>query len=116
MRNSDSSRCCQPLFDSLYQLTYFDRPQENYFKLSDPGTVTVLDDGRTKHSPSSNGLHRYLITDPAQKEKVIKAYTELASAKPVVRQFRFRNQKKNADPAKPDAAKPAEVKPEAAKP
>ena len=91
---------------------YAVRPQENYFKLSEPGTVTVLDDGSTKFTPSAKGLHRYLIADPAQKEKIIKTYTELASAKPVVRQFRFRNQKKEADPAKPAEAKPnAEPKP-----
>ena len=46
------------------------------------------------------GRHRYLVIDPAQKEKVIQAYVELASAKPAPRQNpRFRrDQKKNAPP------------------
>jgi inosine-uridine nucleoside N-ribohydrolase len=91
---------------------YAIRPKENYFKLSEPGAIAVLDDGRTKFTPSATGLHRYLIADPAQKEKILKVYIEIASAKPVVRQSRFRSQqKKEADPAKP-----AEVKPPAAKP
>ena len=64
--------------------------QDGYFKLSDPGTITVLDDGRTKFTPSPQGKHRYLIVDPAQKEKIIKVYTEVASAKPVPRAPRFR--------------------------
>jgi hypothetical protein len=70
---------------SLYAV----RPQEGYFKVSDPGTIAVLEDGRTKFTPSSNGKHRYLIYDPAQKERIVKAYTEIASAKPVERPQRI---------------------------
>jgi inosine-uridine nucleoside N-ribohydrolase len=66
------------------------RPQEKYFKVSDPGTISVLDDGRTRFTPSADGRHRYLIPDPDQKEKLLAAYTELASGKPVPRQQRFR--------------------------
>jgi hypothetical protein len=43
----------------------------------------VLDDGRTKFSPSATGKHRYLILDPAQQEHLVTTYTEVASAKPV---------------------------------
>jgi len=63
---------------------------EGYFKLSEPGIITVLDDGRTKFTPSTQGKHHYLILEPSQKEKVLKTYTEIASAKPVVRAPRFR--------------------------
>ena len=70
------------------------RPQENYFKLSDPGIIQVADDGRTKFVPSAAGKHRYLIADPAQKDKILQAYTELASTKPVPRAPRFRPQQK----------------------
>lgn len=66
------------------------RPQEKYFKLSEPGTISVLDDGRTRFTPSANGKHQYLIPDPAQKEKILAAYVELASTKQVARQQRFR--------------------------
>ena len=37
------------------------RPQENYFKLSEPGTITVQDDGRTKFTPAANGLSFWTI-------------------------------------------------------
>ncbi len=66
------------------------RPQENYFKLSEPGTISVLDDGRTRFTPGAGGKHQYLVVDPAQKERVLQAYVELASAKPVPRAPRFR--------------------------
>ena len=69
--------------------------QDGYFKLSDPGTITVLDDGRTKFTASPQGKHRYLILDPAQKERIIKIYTEVASAKPVPRAPRFPRKEKD---------------------
>jgi hypothetical protein len=103
---------------SLYAV----RPQEGYFKLSDPGTISVLEDGRTKFTPSANGKHRYLIFDPAQKERIVKTYTEIASAKPVPKPARIPNfnnkaaadkaaaekaaadaEKEKAQPEKPDA-------------
>jgi inosine-uridine nucleoside N-ribohydrolase len=92
---------------------YAARPQEGYFKLSDPGTLRALDDGRVKFTPSAGGKHRYLILDPEQKERIIKTYTEVASAKPVVRQFRFRKKDQPDKDAKPEAtpAKPSEPKP-----
>ncbi len=80
------------------------RPKEGYFKLSDMGTVAVQDDGRTTFAPGS-GKHQYLIADPAQKDKVIQAYVDLASAKPVFPQ-RFR------PPVAVDLQKPEEKKPE----
>ncbi|MEJ7608429.1 MAG: nucleoside hydrolase [Bryobacteraceae bacterium] len=58
------------------------RPKEGYFSL---GTISVQDDGRTVFSASPSGKHRYLIVDPAQKERIVKAYVELISAKPVPR-------------------------------
>jgi hypothetical protein len=62
---------------------YAVHPDDGYFKLSEPGTITVLDDGRTKFTPGAGGKHRYLIADPAQKDRVTKFYTDLVSAKPV---------------------------------
>ncbi len=88
------------------------RPNEKYFKMSESGTVTITPEGKTNFSASAGGKHQYLIVDPAKKEQVVKAYRELASAKPVVRAPRFRQQKKE-EPAKPvTEAKPvAEPKP-----
>ncbi|MBZ5618899.1 MAG: nucleoside hydrolase [Acidobacteriia bacterium] len=88
---------------SMAAMLYAVHP-DGYFKLSDPGTIGVLEDGRTKFTPSPEGRHRYLIVDPAQREKVIQTYVEMASAKPTVRAPRFRGGKKNVDP--PKAADP----------
>ena len=85
------------------------KPQEGYFRLSEAGMIAVLDDGQTRFTPSAAGKHRYLVVDPGQQERIIKVYTELASAKPVPRQPRFRppeQQKKQAPPEKPPEAKP----------
>jgi len=85
---------------------YAGRPKEGYFKLSGAGTLSVHDDGRTSFSGADNGKHRYLIVDPEQKDKVLHAYVELASAKPVPPK-RFKpdavveqEQKKPAEPPK----------------
>jgi inosine-uridine nucleoside N-ribohydrolase len=103
-----------PTWD-MSAVLYGIRPQEGDFKLSDPGIITVLDDGRTKFTPSAQGKHRYLILDPAQKDRIIKVYTELASAKPVPRVPRFRQKDKELkDKELQDKeSKPAEVTPPA---
>ncbi|MBC8165995.1 MAG: nucleoside hydrolase [Bryobacteraceae bacterium] len=95
---------------------YAVRPQEGYFKLSDPGTITVLDDGRTKFTAGADGRHRYLIADPAQKERIVKAYTEVASAKPVPRQRLRPPQVDVKKDVKTDVAKPPVDKPDQLKP
>jgi inosine-uridine nucleoside N-ribohydrolase len=91
---------------------YAVRPKDTLFQLSEPGTITVLDDGRTKFTPSAGGKHRYLIVDPAQKDKIQQVYVELASAKPVPRmpRRRFGQQQQNQQQQTPSPAKP---KPEA---
>lgn len=83
------------------------RPKEGYFKLSDAGTVTIAEGGKGKLTPSAQGAHRVLSFDPAQKDRVLKVYTEIVSAKPVPRMPRFRQQQQVQE-AKP---KPAEAKP-----
>lgn len=68
---------------------YAGRPKEGYFKLSDPGRISVDDQGRTSFTAAEKGNHQYLIVDPAQKDKIMLAYIELASAKPEApRRFR----------------------------
>jgi inosine-uridine nucleoside N-ribohydrolase len=79
---------------------YAVRPQEGYFKPSEAGTIRVLDDGGTRFALSPDGKHHYLIPDPEQKERILKVYTEVASAKPVVRPPRFPQQQKQ-EPPKP---------------
>lgn len=116
----DAYRAYQPMpYDAptgaMAAMLYAARPQEGYFKLSDPGTISVLDDGRTEFRPAPEGKHRYLILDPAQRERIIKTYTEIASAKPIPRQPRFRvkekeeeeqQQKKDQPPKPPEAPPP----------
>jgi hypothetical protein len=64
---------------------YAARPKEGYFKLSGPGRINVDDQGRTAFTAAEGGSHQYLVLDPAQKDKILSAYVELASAKPEVR-------------------------------
>ncbi len=65
-------------------------PDDGYFRLSDPGTITVLDDGRTKFTPEAAGKHRYLIVEPAQTQRVIDLYTATVAAPPAPRPSRGR--------------------------
>ena len=93
---ADAYRAYKPMpYDAaapaLAAVLYAVRPQENYFKVTDAGK------------------HRKLVYDPAQKERILKAYTEIASAKPVPRMPRFRQQVA----ADQDEKKPAEAKPAA---
>jgi hypothetical protein len=68
---------------ALAAMLYAAHPDDGYFKLSAPGTITVLEDGRTQFTPGADGKHRYLIADPAQTELVTNLYTGLVSAQPV---------------------------------
>jgi inosine-uridine nucleoside N-ribohydrolase len=98
----DAYRANQPMpYDApswaMAAMLYALRPKENYFKLSEPGTIIVSDDGRTSFALSDNGRHRYLILDPAQKERIIRTYTEIASAKPVERKMRKPTEEKKEE-------------------
>jgi hypothetical protein len=64
------------------------QPQENHFKLSDPGILTVIAGGRTQFTANPQGKHRHLIVDEATKERVIQTYRQLVSAKPPERRGR----------------------------
>lgn len=103
----DAYRACHaPPFDApswaMTAALYAVRAEEGYFKASEPGAIQVQDDGRTTFSPAAGGKHRYLIADPAQRDKVLQVYTEMASTKPVGRPLRFRPvQKKQEDEKKP---------------
>jgi len=70
---------------ALAATLYAVHPDQNYFKLSEPGTITVLDDGRTEFTARPDGKHRYLIADPAQASTVTNLYKELVTARPAAR-------------------------------
>jgi len=98
----DAYRAYQPMpYDApsyaMGPMLYAIREKRGYFKLSDPGTISVLDNGRTIFTRATEGKHRYLILDPEQKDLVLKTYVEIASAKPVERSFRRRDQKKDEE-------------------
>jgi hypothetical protein len=91
----DAYRAFKPMpYDAaasaLAAVLYVVHPDEDYFKLSDPGTISVLDDGRTRFTPAADGKHRYLIVDPAQKERIVSLYTAMVSAPPAPRPGRGR--------------------------
>ena len=91
----DAYRALKPMpYDApasaLAAVLYAVHPDEGYFKLSDPGTISVLDDGRTRFTPGAEGTHRYLIVDPAQKERITAVYTAMVSAAPAPRPGRGR--------------------------
>ena len=65
-------------------------PDDGYFKVSEPGTIEVLDDGRTRFQPGANGKHRHVIVDPAQRERILGLYTALVAAPPAPRPGRGR--------------------------
>lgn len=88
-------------------MLYAIRPKEGYFKLSDPGTFKMSNSG-VEFAPAGDGKHRQLIVDPAQKDRIVKAYVELVSIKPVPRRPRFfpQQQQQQVPPPKPGAPKP----------
>ena len=91
----DAYRAARPMpYDApasaLAAVLYAVHPEDGFFKLSDPGTITVLDDGRTRFTPGAEGKHRHLIVDPAMKEKVLGVYTAMVSAPPAPRPGRGR--------------------------
>jgi hypothetical protein len=97
---------------------YAARPKEGYFKLSGPGKIAVDAEGRTSFTAAEKGNHQYLVADPAQKEKIILAYIELATAKPVPRGGRRgpvaadQQQQQEQPPAQPPQRRPPQQQPE----
>ena len=62
------------------------RPGDGYFTASMPGTIQVLDDGRTEFKPDSGGKHRFLILEASQKARVIQTFREVISSQPAPRE------------------------------
>jgi hypothetical protein len=66
----------------LTAVLYAARPDRNYFSLSQPGQITVLDDGGSRFDKSEDGSHRYLILSEAQKARTLEAMVMLVSQPP----------------------------------
>jgi hypothetical protein len=67
---------------ALAAVLYAVTPDEGYFQLSEPGTITVLDDGRTRFVPSPAGKHHYLVAKADQKERVLDTFVKMVTAQP----------------------------------
>jgi purine nucleosidase len=68
----------RPTWD-LTSVLWAVRPNDQYFELSQPGTVSVADDGLTKFEAQPAGRHRYLILKPEQKLRVLEVQRGLSS-------------------------------------
>jgi hypothetical protein len=75
---------------ALAATLYAVQPDEGYFGLSEPGTISVQDNGRTQFTAGASGTHRYLKVDRAQRDRVVALYRELVAAKPAPRPTRGR--------------------------
>ena len=60
-------------------------PDSPFFTLSEPGTVTVDDDGTTSFAASPAGPHRHLIVNEARTADVLALVAELVAAPPAPR-------------------------------
>lgn len=71
----------RPTWD-LTSVLYAVRPGHNYFGLSEPGEIHVVDGGITSFKPGGHGRHRYLTVSPEQITRVKEALTLLATEPP----------------------------------
>ena len=53
-----------------------------YLKLSRPGQIELTGDGRTTFKESPAGTHRYLVIDPAEKERISDAFIKMSAVRP----------------------------------
>jgi hypothetical protein len=58
------------------------RPNSELFTLSEAGTITVLDDGKTRFAPAASGRHRLLHVAEGQMEAAIKTLADLTPKHP----------------------------------
>ena len=92
-----------PSYD-LAAAHYLVHPDSGFFQLSEPGTLTVSDDGKIAFKPGG-GQIRGLKVDPAKKEQLILAFLDILGTKPSTPQQRTRPTAANAAGA-PPATKP----------
>ncbi|MCC9606283.1 nucleoside hydrolase [Blastopirellula sp. JC732] len=72
----------RPTWD-LTSVLYAVRPDDHYFGLSEPGLVSVDDDGFTRFQPQADGRDRYLTMDGKQTIRVIETQRSLVSQPPL---------------------------------
>lgn len=100
---------------ALAAMSYAIHPEAGEFQLSEAGTISVLDDGRTRFVPGAGGRHRYLSVLPAQRAALLASYTSLVSAQPAPRPTKRLPSMVVDPPQAPPAAQPGAAAPAAAK-
>jgi hypothetical protein len=98
-----------PSYD-LAAAHYAVHPDSGFFQLSEPGTLTVSDDGKLAFKPGG-GQIRSLQVDPAKKDQFLLAMLDIAGTKPAEPQRRGPRTSADAGQAgdsKPPFAKPPE--------
>src|SRR5581483_619495 len=70
-----------PTWD-LTAVLYAVRPNRKYFSLSNPGHITVMDDGSSRFEETAGGRDRYLILQDAQQARTLEALVMLVSQPP----------------------------------
>ena len=71
-----------PLWD-VTAVLFGVRSDDNYFGVSPPGKVIVLDNGSTRFDPDQGGLHRYLTMSEEQKPRALEAMEMLITEPPI---------------------------------
>jgi hypothetical protein len=71
-----------PTYD-LAAAHYAIHPDSGFFRLSEPGSIVVSDDGAMKFSASADGKVHSMVVEPSHREDAIRAFVEIVSAKPV---------------------------------
>lgn len=108
---TDAYRAYRPMpYDAptldLAAAVYAVHPESGFFETSGDGAILVDDNGKLRFEEQTGGKHKQLKIVDAKKADLLKVYIELASAKPVVQQPRFRQaavEQKKASEAKPTA-------------
>ena len=71
----------RPTWD-LTAVLYAVRGDRDYFTLSEPGSIRVDAEGRTRLEADPAGRHRYLLVDDIRRARVLEALVQLASQPP----------------------------------
>jgi hypothetical protein len=97
-----------PSYD-LAAAHYAVHPDSGFFQLSQPGSLTVSDDGRIVFK-EGGGQVQSLRVDPAKKEQLVAAFLEISGTKPVAPQPRTRPPAVKTDATPPATPPPTVVK------
>jgi hypothetical protein len=86
----DAYRAAKPMpYDApaaaMAAVLYASHPEDNFFKLSEPGVIQISAGGRAKFSANAQGKHRQLAANPEYIDRVLQTWREAVSAKPAPR-------------------------------